>query len=84
MLDLLQTLKSDILCLEFNFHEGFGRPALYEHSQMLVVISRLVSYIFSQYNALYICFTDYLLIIDGHFNFPQEYHYGIIDAAKHQ
>ena len=66
------------------FIKVFGRPVLCEHSQMLVVVSRLVSCICSWYDALYKCFTDSLLIIDGHFNFPQEYRYGIIDAAKYQ
>jgi len=51
---------------------------------MLVVVSRLVSCICSQYDAFYRCFTDSLLVIGGHFNFPQKYCYGIIDATKHQ
>jgi len=51
---------------------------------MLVVVSRLVSCIYSQYDALYRCFTDSLLVIGDCFNFPQEYCYGIIDATKYQ
>ena len=50
---------------------------------MLVVVSRLVSCIYSQYDALYRYFTDSLLVIGGCLNFPQEYCYGIIDATKH-
>ena len=66
------------------FMKVFGRPALCEHSQILVVVSKLVSRICSQYDALYRCFTDSLLVIDGHFNFQQEYCYSIIDVIKHQ
>ena len=65
------------------FMKVFGRPALCEHSRMLV-FSRLVSCICSRYDALYRCFTDSLLVISGRFNFPQIYRYGIIDATKHQ
>ena len=50
----------------------------------MLVFSRLVSCICSRYDALYRCFTDSLLVISGRFNFPQIYHYGIIDATKHQ
>ena len=51
---------------------------------MLVVVSRLVSCIYSQYDALYRYFTDFLLVIGGCFNFPKEYCYDIIDATKYQ
>ena len=69
--------------LNLTFMKVFERPALCEHSQMLVFY-RLVSYICSRYDALYRCFTDFLLIISGHFNFPQIYRYGIINVTKHQ
>ena len=65
------------------FMKVFGKPALYEHSQILI-FSRLVSCICSWYNTLYRYFTDSLPIISGYFNFPQIYCYGIIDATKHQ
>ena len=65
------------------FMKVFGKPALCEHSQILIFF-RLVSCICSWYDTLYRCFTDSLLIISGRFNFSQIYHYGIIDATKHQ
>jgi len=69
--------------LNLTFMKVFERPALCEHSRMLVFY-RLVSCICSRYDALYRCFTDFLLIISGHFNFLQIYCYGIINATKHQ
>ena len=83
---LISCRRSNLVyhALNLTVMKVFGRPALCEHSQILVVVSRLVSCICSRYDALYRCFTDSLLVISGRFNFPQIYRYGIIDATKHQ
>ena len=51
--------------------------------------NQLVSCIRSESDASFLVsfdkyFTDSLLVIGGRFNLPQEYHYSIIDATKHQ